>query len=91
MAHAYGARWVDGAWTPQLDSEEWTETFSDYVGLAQYAAGDTGDIAEMGYQENLEAFAAGDCAIWTATTVAASYLTDPATSSATSEVAGSVR
>ena len=88
MAHAYGARWFDGAWTPQLDSEEWTETFSDYVALAQYASGsgDSGDIAEMGYQENLEAFAAGDCAIWTDTTVAASYLTDPATS----EVAGDV-
>ena len=88
MAHTYGARWFDEDWTPQLDSEEWTETFSDYVALAQYASGsgDSGDIAEMGYQENLEAFAAGDCAIWTDTTVAASYLTDPATS----EVAGDV-
>lgn len=88
MAHTYGARWFDGDWTPQLDSEEWTVTFSDYVELAQYASGsgDSGDIAEMGYQENLEAFAAGDRAIWTDTTVAASYLTDPATS----EVAGDV-
>ncbi|MGO1635526.1 MAG: ABC transporter substrate-binding protein [Corynebacterium variabile] len=84
MAHAYGARWFDEDWTPQLDSEEWTETFSDYVGLAQYAGG---DIAEMGYQENLEAFAAGDCAIWTDTTVAASYLTDPATSEVADDVA----
>lgn len=83
MAHAYGARWFDEDWTPQLNSTEWTKTFDDYVELGKYAPD---NIADMGYQENLEAFAAGDCAIWTDTTVAASYLTDPETSAVADDV-----
>ncbi|MGJ0184030.1 sugar ABC transporter substrate-binding protein [Corynebacterium glyciniphilum] len=83
MAHAYGARWFDEDWSAQLDSSEWTETFEDYVALADHAPD---NVTEMGYQENLEAFAAGDCAVWVDTSVAASYLTDPEQSSVSDDV-----
>lgn len=84
MAHSYGARWFDEDWTAQLDSPEWTQVFEDYVTLARLAPGDP---AANGYQENLEMFAAGECAIWIDTTAAASTLTDPEQSSVADDVA----
>lgn len=83
MAHANGARWFDDDWNAQLDSPEWTQVFEDYVTLARYAPG---DHATSGFQENLELFAGGQCAIWVDTTSAASSVVDPQTS----EVAGDV-
>lgn len=84
MAHSYGARWFDEDWAAQLDSPEWTQVFEDYVTLAGFAPGET---ATNGYQENLEMFAGGECAIWVDTTVAASVVTDPEQSSVADDVA----
>lgn len=84
MAHAYGASWFDEDWNAQLDSPEWTQVFEDYVALARQAPGDP---ATSGFQENLELFARGECAIWVDTTSAASAVVDPETSSVADDVA----
>ncbi|MEO1016128.1 MAG: sugar ABC transporter substrate-binding protein [Pseudomonadota bacterium] len=75
MANAYGARWFDMEWRPQLDSEAWASTIRDYVSLMR----DYGpsDGSSNGYSENLELFQNGECAIWVDATAAASSITDP--------------
>ena len=78
MANSYGARWFDIDWRPQFDSEAWTSAVKEYVSLLR----DFGppDAASNGYAENLRLFKEGKCAIWIDATVAASSITDPATS-----------
>lgn len=74
MAHSYGARWFNEDWSPQLDTEEWSNTITDYLKLAEYAPS---DVASNGYLENLQLFQDGECAMWVDATSAASYITDP--------------
>ena len=83
MANAHGGSWFDEDWTPQFDTEPWQRTVDDYVALGQHAPP---GVEENGYAENLELFAAGECAIWVDSTAAASYVSDPDRS----EVADSV-
>ena len=84
MANAYGARWFDADWRPQLDSEAWANTLDDYVGLMA----DFGppDAASNGYTETLALFQDGKCAIWIDATVAASSISDPKTSGVADDV-----
>ena len=83
MAHSYGARWYDEEWAAQLDSPEWTRTLEDYVALAEFASD---DVATSGHQENLLAFADGECALWVDSTISASFLADPEQSSVADDV-----
>ena len=84
MANSYGARWFDDDWRPQFESEAWASAVNDYVSLIK----DFGppDAASNGYTENLTLFKDGKCAIWIDATVAASSITDPATSSVADRV-----
>lgn len=84
MANSYGGRWFDADWTPQLDSDAWANAVNDYVQIIT----DFGppDAASNGYVENLEMFQNGQCGIWIDATVAASSVTDPATSSVANNV-----
>lgn len=74
MANAYGARWFDMDWRPQLDSEAWARALDDYVSLLnEYGPP---DAASNGFRETLELFQSGKCGIWIDATVAASFVTD---------------
>jgi sorbitol/mannitol transport system substrate-binding protein len=78
MAHSFGARLVDEHWRPQFDTPEWRRTIDTYVGALRQS-GPPGAAAN-GFNENLAMFAQGKCAIWFDSTVAAPFLSDPATS-----------
>ncbi len=84
MANAYGARWFDEHWRPQLDSDAWASTINDYVSLLR----DYGppNATSNGYAETLDLFNNGKCAIWIDATVAASSITDPDVSSVADSV-----
>ncbi|MFS4437721.1 ABC transporter substrate-binding protein [Paracoccaceae bacterium GXU_MW_L88] len=84
MANAYGARWFDADWQPQLDSPAWSSAVSDYVSLLQEFG--PPDPQANGYTENLALFQQGDCAIWVDATVAASAVTDPELSQVADQV-----
>lgn len=71
MANSYGGRWFDMDWVPQLDTEPWNQAVSMYAELAKYADPDS---VEDGYNENLERFRDGKCAIWVDATAAGSSL-----------------
>ncbi len=74
MANSYGARWFDMDWKPQLDSDAWKATLTDYVELMQ-AVGPP-DASANGYNENLALFQAGKCAIWIDATAAGQFVTN---------------
>ncbi|WP_116091860.1 ABC transporter substrate-binding protein [Sphingomonas crusticola] len=78
MSNSFGARLFDEHWRPQFDTPEWKRTLSVYVDLARNA-GPPGMIAN-GFNESLALYAAGKCAIWFDSTVAAPFVTDPKTS-----------
>ncbi|CAI9410214.1 hypothetical protein ANOBCDAF_02206 [Pleomorphomonas sp. T1.2MG-36] len=83
-ANSFGARWFGFDWRPEFNSPEWKRTLEFYVDLLQ-AAGPPGS-AFYGYPENLDLFRAGKCAMWIDSTVAASTLSDPKTSSVVGRV-----
>lgn len=78
MANAFGGQWADMNWRPQLDSRPWREAVSLYVELLQ-RFGPPGSAAN-GYNELLGLFRAGRCALWVDATIAAGFVSDPATS-----------
>ena len=71
MANSFGGRWFDADWAPQLESEGWTQAVTTYVELGSYADEAS---SSWGYNENLEAFREGRCAIWVDSTAAASFV-----------------
>ncbi len=77
MVNAYGGRWFDENWDPQLNTEPWNEAVTMYADLAKYADPDT---PNMGFNENREKFREGGCALWVDSTAAAPYLTNPESS-----------
>ncbi|WGF87820.1 ABC transporter substrate-binding protein [Marinivivus vitaminiproducens] len=84
MANAYGARWFDENWRPQLDSEAWARTVGDYVALmSQFGPP---EATENGFGENLALFQAGRCGVWIDATAAASFVTDPSASTVADSV-----
>lgn len=84
MANAYGARWFDMDWHPQLDSDAWAGTLADYVKLLnEYGPPDP---SSQGFSENLGLFQSGKCGIWIDATVAASFVTNPEQSSVAENV-----
>ena len=78
MVNAYGGRWFDMQWRPDLDSTPWREALQRYrTLLGQYGPP---QVTENGFNESLELFANGHCAMWVDATVAAGRLYNPATS-----------
>lgn len=75
MANAYGARWFDMAWRPQLDSDGWANALNDYVTLLKKYG--PPDAVSNGFSETLALFQRGKCAIWIDATVAASFIINP--------------
>ncbi|KAF1029111.1 MAG: putative ABC transporter-binding protein [Pseudomonas sp.] len=74
MANAFGARWFDPQWKPQLTSPEWKAAANYYVNtLKNY--GPPG-ASSNGFNETLALFNSGKCAIWVDASVAGSFTTD---------------
>jgi len=79
VANAFGGRWFDEEWNPQLDSPEWNAAINYYVDLMN-ASGPPGASAN-GHNENRALFKDGKCATWVDATSAAGDVRNPATSS----------
>jgi len=79
LANAFGARWFDEAWNPQLDSPEWNAAVTYYVDL-MLNSGPPGASAN-GHNENRALFKDGKCATWVDATSAAGDVRNSATSS----------
>jgi multiple sugar transport system substrate-binding protein/sorbitol/mannitol transport system substrate-binding protein len=78
MANAFGARWFDEQWSPQLNSPEWNAAITYYVDLmTKY--GPPGATAN-GHNENRALFKDGKCATWIDATSAANDIKNPANS-----------
>ena len=79
VANAFGGRWFDEEWNPQLDSPEWNTAITYYVDLmTKY--GPPGASAN-GHNENRALFKDGKCATWVDATSAAGDVRNPDTSS----------
>jgi multiple sugar transport system substrate-binding protein/sorbitol/mannitol transport system substrate-binding protein len=78
MANAFGARWFDENWVPQLDSPEWNAAITYYVDLMTNY-GPPGATAN-GHNENRALFKDGRCATWIDATSAANDIRNPANS-----------
>ena len=79
VANAFGGRWFDEDWNPQLDSAEWEAAINYYVDLMN-ASGPPGASAN-GHNENRALFKDGKCATWVDATSAAGDVRNPETSS----------
>lgn len=79
VANAFGARWFDEDWNPQLDSPEWDAAVTYYVNL-MLDSGPPGASAN-GHNENRALFKDGKCATWVDATSAAGDVRNPDTSS----------
>ncbi|WP_150523595.1 ABC transporter substrate-binding protein [Roseibium sediminis] len=78
LANAFGARWFDENWQPQLGSAEWNNAITYYVELmTKY--GPPGATAN-GHNENRALFKDGKCATWIDATSAANDIRNPANS-----------
>lgn len=75
VANAFGARWFDEDWQPQLDSAEWNNAITYYVDLMTNS-GPPGASAN-GHNENRALFADGRCATWVDATSAAGAIRNP--------------
>jgi sorbitol/mannitol transport system substrate-binding protein len=75
MVNAFGGRWFDEKWQPQLTSEPWKQALNYYVKNMQ-AYGPPGATAN-GHNENRALFATGHCAMWVDATSAAGYIYNP--------------
>ena len=82
MANSYGARWFDERWEPGLGDEAWGEALGDYARMLVEHGPE--DAASLGFQENLERFRDGGCAIWVDATSAGQFVTDEGSSVADS-------
>ncbi|MEX1056688.1 MAG: sugar ABC transporter substrate-binding protein, partial [Natronospirillum sp.] len=75
MVNAFGGRWFDMDWEPQLDTVEWKNALEFYVDLL----GNYGPpgASSNGFNENLALFNGGNCGFWIDATVAGAFVTDP--------------
>ena len=78
MVNTFGGRWYDQNWQAQLNSPAWKTAMNFYVNLVkQY--GPPGATSN-GFTENLTLMSQGKCGMWVDATVAAGFLSDPASS-----------
>ncbi|OGB28828.1 MAG: sugar ABC transporter substrate-binding protein [Burkholderiales bacterium RIFCSPLOWO2_12_FULL_61_40] len=85
MVNAFGGQWFDMAWKPQIDTVPWKNAVSFYVDLLQKYG--PPDAVANSFNENLNLFNAGKCAMWIDATIAASFITDPQKSKVADKVA----
>jgi sorbitol/mannitol transport system substrate-binding protein len=83
-ANSFGARWFDEKWQPQFDQPEWKNALDFYVKLMN-DAGPQG-ASSNGFNENLALFQQGKCGMWIDATVAASFVSDPKSSTVADKV-----
>ncbi len=75
LVNAYGGRWFDESWRPELDSAHWEKAIAFYKDLlGKYGPP---HVERNGFNENLALFSEGHCGIWIDATVAAGMLFDP--------------
>lgn len=74
MINAYGGRWFDADWKPQINTAPWKAAVTDYVDMVKNY-GPAGSNAN-GFNEALTLFATGRCAMWIDATSAAGRLYD---------------
>ena len=75
MVNAYGGRWFDMNWQPDMTSAAWKKAAAEYKTLlTKY--GPPG-VTSNGFTETETLFANGQCAMWVDATVAAGYVSDP--------------
>ncbi|MBB2671653.1 UNVERIFIED_ORG: sorbitol/mannitol transport system substrate-binding protein [Rhizobium esperanzae] len=85
MINAYGGRWFDMEWKPQINSEPWKKAITDYVELmTKY--GPPG-VTANGFNENQALFSTGHCAMWIDATSAAGRVYDPKQSKVADKIA----
>ena len=78
MVNTFGGRWYDQNWQAQINSSAWKTAMNFYVNLVkQY--GPPGATSN-GFTENLTLMSQGKCGMWVDATVAAGFLSDPASS-----------
>jgi sorbitol/mannitol transport system substrate-binding protein len=75
MANTFGGQFFDMQWRPQLQTSGWKEAVSLYVDLLRRYG--PADAVERGYNENLELFNNGNCALWVDASVASGFISDP--------------
>ena len=75
MVNAFGGRWFDMEWKPQLTSDAWKQAVTWYVDVMN-KDGPPGATAN-GHNENRALFATGHCAMWIDATSAAGYIYNP--------------
>ncbi len=75
LVNAFGGRWFDMEWQPQINSEAWKEAVTYYVDLMNNY-GPPGASAN-GHNENRALFADGKCATWVDATSAAGFIFNP--------------
>ena len=75
MVNAFGGKWFDMDWQPQLTSEPWKAAVNWYVdNMNEY--GPPG-AASNGHNENRALFSTGHCAMWVDATSAAGFIFNP--------------
>ncbi|MGI0116116.1 extracellular solute-binding protein [Zooshikella sp. RANM57] len=75
LVNAFGGRWFDQQWNPQLTSPEWKNALTYYTRLMQFYAPPNAE--NNGFNENLKLFSQGHCGMWIDATVAAGLLFNP--------------
>jgi sorbitol/mannitol transport system substrate-binding protein len=84
MSNSFGGRLFDESWRPKFDSPEWARTLNTYVRLMKNDGPPGASV--YGFNENLALFDSGKCAVWVDSTVAASFISDPKTSTVAGKV-----
>ncbi|MGY0399630.1 MAG: ABC transporter substrate-binding protein [Ostreibacterium sp.] len=75
MVNAFGGRWFDMKWKPELESKPWEEALTFYVNLVS-KYGPPG-ATNNGFNENQALFSSGKCAMWVDATSAAGRVYNP--------------
>jgi sorbitol/mannitol transport system substrate-binding protein len=75
MVNAFGGRWFNEKWEPQLTTDPWKDAINYYVKNMQAYA--PPGASANGHNENRALFATGHCAIWVDATSAAGYIYNP--------------
>lgn len=75
LVNAFGGRWFNEAWYPELDSLAWEKAIGFYKTIMLRYGPPSPEY--NGFNENLTLFLNGRCAMWIDATVAAGMLFDP--------------
>ncbi|SBS25863.1 maltose ABC transporter periplasmic protein [Marinomonas spartinae] len=85
IVNAFGGRWFDMKWHPQIDSPEWKKAVTFYVNMLR-KYGPPGATSDN-FNQDLALFEQGKCGIWVDATIAASFVSNPKESKVADKVA----